>query len=42
MMLQTTRYLFEPSVISAFFIAMAFGIATSLVSGLYLACKASN
>ncbi len=42
LMLQTTKYLFEPSVISAVFVAMGFGIATSVISGFYPAWKAAN
>lgn len=42
LMLQTTEYLFEPSSIVYVFYGMAFGIGTSLLSGLYPAWKASN
>ncbi|MDD1716051.1 MAG: ABC transporter permease [Methanolinea sp.] len=42
LMLQTTEYLFVPSSIVYVFYGMAFGIGTSLLSGLYPAWKASN
>ncbi|MBN1167724.1 MAG: ABC transporter permease [Methanospirillaceae archaeon] len=41
-MLEETRYLFEPSSLVYIPYGMAFGIVTSVVSGLYPAWKASN
>ncbi|HOT03592.1 MAG TPA: ABC transporter permease [Methanolinea sp.] len=41
-MLQTTEYLFVPSSLVYIFYGMAFGVGTSLLSGLYPAWKASN
>lgn len=41
-MLQTTKYLFYPSSLIAIVEGMAFGIGTSVLSGLYPAWKASN
>lgn len=42
LMLQTTEYLFVPSSLVYVFYGIAFGIGTSLLSGLYPAWKASN
>lgn len=42
LMLQTTQYLFVPSSLIYILYGVAFGIGTSLVSGLYPAWKASN
>ena len=41
-MLQTTEYLFVPSSLVYIFYGMAFGVGTSLLSGMYPAWKASN
>jgi putative ABC transport system permease protein len=41
-MLQTTEYLFVPSSLIYIAYGIAFGIGTSLLSGLYPAWKASN
>ena len=41
-MLQTTKYLFVPSSLVYIFYGVAFGVGTSLLSGLYPAWKASN
>jgi putative ABC transport system permease protein len=41
-MLQTTEYLFVPSSLIFIVYGVAFGVGTSLVSGLYPAWKASN
>lgn len=41
-MLQTTKYLFVPSSLLYIVYGVAFGIGTSLISGLYPAWKASN
>jgi putative ABC transport system permease protein len=42
LMLQTTRYLLVPSSLVFIVYGVSFGIATSLLSGLYPAWKASN
>jgi putative ABC transport system permease protein len=42
LVLQTTKYLFDPSSLSSIALGMGFGIATALVSGLYPAWRASN
>lgn len=42
LMLETTEYLFVPSSLVYVFYGIAFGIGTSLLSGLYPAWKASN
>ena len=42
LVLQTTKYLFDPSSLSSIALGMGFGIATALLSGLYPAWKASN